>query len=92
MKVPYQITGTTRLVNYVRIFLDRQSPIKEKQGVDVFGALKDFNKVVGGMQQQMQQEAILAQQPDVITIPFNEWEKKHYKIGDYIWIDFDCGD
>jgi len=82
MKTRYQITGTTRLNNLVRLFLDRQDLVKEQEP-GIMSALADME----GMQLKMQQKAVLMQQPDVISIPFEEWKKKQYKIGDYIWID-----
>jgi len=70
------------LNNLVRLFLDRQDLIKEQEP-GIMGALADME----GMQLRMQQKAVMMQQPDVVSIPFEEWEKKQYKIGDYVWID-----
>ena len=84
MKIRYQITGVTRLNDMVRVFLDRQDVIQEEEP-GIFDMVRDM----GGIQTKMQQKAILSQQPDVLTIPFDLYEKKHYKIGDYVWIDFD---
>ena len=87
MKMRFQVTGVTRLNDMVRIFLDRQDLIQEKEP-----GLLDMVKNMEGMQIKMQQKAVLTQAPDVITIPFTEYERKLYKIGDYVWIDFDVED
>lgn len=88
MKIRFQITGTTKLGSFVRIFLIKQTLVKEKVEFNVFEAMHDMKSV----QQKMQQEAVLVQQPDVITIPYSLWQTKKYTIGDIIFIDFDCGD
>jgi len=79
----YQITGTTRLGDFVRIFLDRQDPVREREDFDIFSLVGNFDRV----QQKQQEKAVLMQQPDVITVPFDVWKKKQYKIGDFLWIN-----
>ena len=81
MKQRYQITGTTRLGDYVRIFLDRQDIVEEK--LNLFEAFGNLEHV----QQKQQEKAVLMQQPDVVTIPFETWKKKMYKIGDFLWLE-----
>jgi len=87
MKERYKIVGTHRIGNKVRLFLKFDSLIKEKEDS---GGIMNMLKMGANMEQfqaEMQERALLAQQPDVITIPYDEWQKYQYKVDDVVWIE-----
>ena len=87
MKQRYKIVGTFRLGDKVRLFLKFDSLVKEKEEA---GGLFNAIKMAGNMEQiqeEMQVKMQLSQQPDVITISFEEWSKYEYKVGDIIYIE-----
>lgn len=85
MKTLYKVCGTHRLGAKVRIFLTFNSLVEEK----VPGGLLDMVNMFkdGSLQEELQTKAVLAQSPDVITIPYEEWKKYEYKVDDLIWIE-----
>ena len=87
MKERYKIAGTFRLGDKVRLFLKFDSLVKEKEDS---GGIMNMMKMAGNMdeiQEKMQAKMQLAQQPDVITISFEEWLKYEYKVGDIIYVE-----
>jgi len=83
MKKRYKIKGTNRFSDYVKLILEQEDVVQNKEKFDPFSIMKD----AGGIVKRMQQEAVLVGQPDTITIPYEEWEKHQYKIDDVVWID-----
>jgi len=81
MKKMYTIKGTTRIGDKVRLFLASEEVVQEKPSLT--GMLGNPM----GLMEKMKQDAILHQQPDTITIDYEEWEKYQYKINDVVWID-----
>ena len=86
MKTRYVIKGTFRLSDKVRLFLMFDDVIKEKESAGVMSML---NKVgnMSQLQEDMQQKAMLMQNPDTITIPYEEWKKYEYKVDDIIYVE-----
>jgi len=87
MKERYKIVGTFRLGDKVRLFLKFDSLVKEKEEA---GGLLNMVKMAGNMdeiQEKMQVKMQLAQQPDVITISYEEWSKYEYKVDDIIYVE-----
>lgn len=87
MKVRYKICGTHRLGDKVRLFLKFDSPVEEK--TDSGGMFETMKKIgnLGQLQEDIQIKAVLAQQPDVVTIDYVEWKKFEYKVDDVVWIE-----
>ena len=81
MNQRYVIVGTNRLGDYVRLSLKREDIVKEKKQIDVMSVLSGG---LGDIQQNIQVDAVMSQQPDLITISFEEWERNEYKINDII--------
>jgi len=76
---------TQRIGDLVRIQIQPAEIIKEKKEM----GLKDImGMAMGGdmekMQKKLQQEAVLMQSPDLITIPYDEWKKYGYKLDDIV--------
>ena len=87
MKERYKICGTHRLGDKVRLFLQFDSLVKEKKES---GGLLDTAKMLGNLsqlQEDIQVKAQLMQQPDVITIPYEEWKKYEYKVDDVVFVE-----
>ena len=81
MNQRYVIMGTSRLGEYVRLSLKREDIVKEKKQIDVMSVLSGG---LGDIQSNIQTDAVMSQQPDLITISFKEWEQHEYKINDII--------
>ena len=87
MKERYKVVGTFRLGDKVRLFLKFDSLVKEKEEP---GGILNMVKMAGNMdeiQEKMQVKMQLAQQPDVITISYEEWLKYEYKVEDVIYVE-----
>lgn len=87
MRERYKIVGTFRLGDKVRLFLKFDSLVKEKEDA---GGILNMMKMAGNMdqiQEEMHVKMQLAQQPDVVTISYDEWVKYEYKVGDIIYLE-----
>jgi len=89
MKQRYIVRGTSRFGDKVRLFLSFDDVVKKSSKINMFemiGMARDM-EAMEKMQDEMQQKAIMMQQPDCVTISYDEWQKYKYKIDDIIWID-----
>lgn len=83
MQQRYVIIGTRRHAENVRLFLSKQEIVDNKESFDVFGMASNPEAFMN----KMEQKAILSQQPDTVTITYEEWLKYKYKIDDTVIID-----
>jgi len=81
MNILYKVKSVQRLGENVRLVLQKEDAIKKEQP----GKLEMLSNVFG-IVEQMKQDAILSQQPDIVTIPYEEWKKHKYQIDDLIVI------
>lgn len=84
MKIIYTILYVKRMGDEVLLGLTSET-IKEQ--LDPMSALKNM----GAFAQKMQMRTSKMNDPDKITIPFEEWEKHQYNIGSLIEIDINPG-
>jgi len=87
MKERYKIVGTFRLGDKVRLFLKFDSLVKEKEEAGGFLNAVKMAGNIDQIQEELQVKAQLAQQPDVITISYEEWTKYEYKVEDVIYVE-----
>ena len=88
MKGRYVICLTQRLDDIVRMQIRPEEIVTEKTTLGLLemakmsmgGGGKDMEKI----QKKMQREAILMQNPDIITISYDEWKKHDYKLDDVV--------
>jgi hypothetical protein len=85
MKQRFVILGTRRYNDCVRLFLQRQDVVEKKETVNMFEIAENPKEYM----MKMEQKAIFTQQPDMITIPHDEWKKHEFKTDDVIFIDID---
>jgi len=86
MKKRYRVLGTRRFGDVVRLIIEPNDLVQEKQ---------DFNpmEIIGnpdGLQsqiQKMQNQAMLQGMTDTITISYIEWQEHKYNADDLIWIE-----
>jgi hypothetical protein len=83
MKQRYVVCATFRLDDVVRLSLQPASLVKEKKEVNL-GSMMGIAMNMDKFQKQMQRDATLMQQPDLVSIPYEEWKKHEYKIDDII--------
>ena len=83
MQQRYVIIGTRRHNDNVRLFLLKQEIVDKKENYDMFEMASNPESFMN----KMEQKAILSQQPDTITISYDEWKKYKYKVDDTIIID-----
>ena len=83
------IKGTLRVGDKVRLFLMFDDIVKKSSKMsllETIGTMRDMGEM-SKMQDEIQQKALLAQQPDCVTIPYEDWQKYQYKVDDIIWIE-----
>jgi len=85
MECLYEIIGNNVLGNKVRLTV---KPFEKKQKLDPMGALGN----IGGFLSDMKNEASMMNNPDVISIPLDEWKKHRLNIGDVITIKIMVGE
>jgi len=86
MKKRYKVLGTRRFGDVVRLIIEQNDIVQEKQGFDPMSLMANPD----GMQsqiQKMQNQAMLSQMPDTITISYDEWLGHKYNADDLIWIE-----
>jgi len=83
MKQRYIVKGTIRMGNLVRLMLLKEDLIQTPEKMGIFEMASKAQEVM-----EMQQvKAVLFQQPDTVTIPYEEWKKYEYKVDDVIWLE-----
>lgn len=83
MKRRCRIRGILEIGEVVRITLEPSEVVKEKEEM---GTLQILANPMGLMD-KMKMDAILQQQPDVITIPKSEWEKHKWTIDSIVYVE-----
>jgi len=83
MEKRYVIKGTVRIGDFVRIMMNADDIVQEKNSLNPFEMIKNMQ----GMTEELQVKAVLLQAPDTITIPYDEWNEHKYKIGDIVKIN-----
>jgi len=86
MKKRYKVLGTRRFGDVVRLIIEQNDLVQEKQGFDPMSLMTNPD----GMQsqiQKMQNQAMLQGMPDTITISYDEWLEHKYNTDDLIWIE-----
>ena len=83
MKQRYIVKGTMRLGEFVRLFLSKEDVAKPSEKIGMLEMMSNSKKII----EEQQIKAVLTQQPDVITISYEEWKKHQYKVDDIVWID-----
>jgi hypothetical protein len=94
MKIRYVIKGTNRIGDKVRLFLSFDDVVKKSNKMsllETIGMARDM-EAMEKMQEEIQQKALLMQQPDCVTISYDEWQQYKYKIDDIIWVEIMLGD
>jgi len=86
MRKRYKIIGVRRFGDIVRLTLELDELIKEKKEFNPLEILNNPENLQKQMQ-DMQGDALIRGQPDMITISYAEWEKQKFKIDDFIWLD-----
>jgi hypothetical protein len=89
MKQTMKIKGTLRIGDKVRLFLMFDDVVKKSSKMslmETIGMARDIG-AMEKMQEEIQQQALLMQQPDCVTIPYEDWKKYQYKVDDIIWIE-----
>jgi hypothetical protein len=68
------------------MFDDTVKKTSKMSMIEMIGTMRDMGEM-SKMQDEIQQKALLAQQPDCVTIPYEDWQKYQYKVDDIIWIE-----
>ena len=83
MKQRYVIIGTRRFGDNVRLNLKKQEVVEKVEELDVFSIASNPQRMIN----KMETKALLSQQPDTITISYEEWDLYKYKIDDVIIVN-----
>jgi len=83
MKQRYMIKGTIRMGEFVRLLLTKEELAKPSEKVGIMEMASNIHHVM----ETQQTKAIMIQQPDTITISYDEWKEHVYKVDDIVWID-----
>ena len=83
MKQRYIIKGTIRMGDIVRLLLLKEDVAKPAEKMGFLEMATNAQEIM----EQQQLKAVLAQQPDTITISYDEWKKYQYKVDDIVWIE-----
>ena len=83
MKQRYSVKGTIRMGEFVRLLLTKDDITKESTKLDIMKMASNLQHVM----ETQQTKAIMIQQPDMITISYDEWKEHMYKVDDIVWID-----
>jgi len=86
MKKRYKIIGIRRFGNIVRLTLEADELVKEKREFNPLEILNNPENLQKQMQ-EMQGDALVKGQPDMITISYPEWQQLSFKLDDFIWLD-----
>lgn len=86
MQGKFVIISTQRLGGRVRLVIKPFEAAAEKPTGGVMGMLANPT----GLLDSMKEDAIFAQQPDIVTISYEEWTKHQYKIDDIITISVEA--
>lgn len=91
MKIRMKCKGTSRIGDKVRLFLSFDDIVKKSSKIGMMDALGMLGNMEN-IQEEIQQKALLMQQPDCVTISYGEWQNYKYKIDDIIWIEITSED
>jgi len=80
MKQVYEITGTRRIGEKVNLRIKEHKAVKEKPSA------QDMVSNAFGFVEQMKIDAIQNNNPEMISIPYDEWKGYKWNIGDLISI------
>lgn len=83
MKMRCRVRGTLEIGDNVRLTLEPSEAVQEKEEM---GTMKILSNPMGLMN-KMKTDAIMQGQPDIITIPKEEWEKHKWQIDDIVVIE-----
>lgn len=86
MKNRYKILGTRRFGEAVRLIIESDELIQEKRDFNPMEMISNPDGMQAQMQ-KMQTDALIKQQPDMITISYSEWLDHKYNTDDIIWIE-----
>jgi len=81
MEKRYRVRGVLEIGDMVRITLEPCEIVKEKTG------MMELLSNPTGMMDRMKMDAILTQQPDILTIPKSEWEINKWTIDSVIVVE-----
>jgi len=84
MEYLYEIKGLEVLGDRVRLKIN---PVKKKEKLDPMGALGDL----GGFMSNLKLEAHISNNPDIISIPIDEWKNCRVNIGEVLTIQIKIG-
>ena len=82
IKIRYKIGGVKLEMDYVRLILIPEEPVKTKDILDPFGIMTDPEKFTNKMRAQ----ALRSSFPESLCITYKEWENRKYNIGDIIYV------
>ena len=68
---------------FVRLLLTKEDIAKESKKMGIMEMASNLNQVM----ETQQTKAVLTQQPDMVTISYDEWKEHMYKVDDIVWID-----
>jgi len=80
MQGKFVIVSTQRIGEKVRLIIKPFEALAERKSDGFIGMLSNPT----GLLDTMKEDAIFAQQPDIVTISYEEWTKHQYKIDDII--------
>lgn len=86
MKKRYKVLGTRRFGDVVRLIIEPNNLVQEKQGFNPMEIMENPDGIQAQIQ-KMQNQAMLVGMPDTITISYEEWLECKYKTDDIIWIE-----
>jgi len=84
MNKKYQIIRTEKIDDKVRLSLKPESLIRKKQP-----GMMEMVMNPQELMNNMKQEAVFSQCPDLITIPYEEWKKHQYKLDDFVLVNLE---
>jgi len=92
MKKRCVICLTQRIGTVVRIQVQPEELVKEKKAELGIGDMMSMVVNKDKLQKEMMRDAALMQAPDMITIPYDEWKKRGYKLDDIVEVSMTPGE
>lgn len=81
MKTMYEITGTRKEGDRVRLYLKLAETVKKE--IDATSIMSNIGKYM----EDMKLDALRSNQPESVTVPVEEWNMHKWNINDTVFIE-----
>lgn len=88
MKIRYEVKAVHHIGDEVKILLQKNSVVEEKELLNPFEMIDSEKGLdMGDMMQKMQNMTLKMTNQDSITVPYDEWQKDKIQVDDIIVVD-----